>query len=276
MANVDSTNPLDAKAIINCLPVALAKRINLDVLQSVDSTNLELHRQLGSAASGTVCLAEQQTAGRGRLGRPWHSPLGVNLYCSVLWRFERDVTALNGLSLAVGVAACRALTELNYSQAKLKWPNDLVVIDQQHRLTKLGGILIEVDGASGQPCSAIIGIGINCSMPASSAESIDQPWTDLTRLGDSEPPSRNLLAAVVLRHCFAALDQFSAEGLAAFRSDWARFDALANRSVRVLIGQQQFDCDALGISDDGGLRCRTFDGQERTFNAGEVSVRAQQ
>ena len=91
---------------------------------------------LRRAPSGTVCLAERQTAGRGRRGRTWVSPFAANLYLSVLWRYPIGPAALGGVSLAAGVAVARVLAGLGVADLGLKWPNDLL-----WRGRKLGGLL---------------------------------------------------------------------------------------------------------------------------------------
>ena len=118
----------------------------------------ELDRMLRQAEaglpSGSVCVAEQQTAGRGRRGRPWVSPYAGNIYLSVLWRFAQGATALEGLSLAVGVAVATALERSGVQGVGLKWPNDVL-----HEGAKLGGILLEMVGDATGACAVVIGVG---------------------------------------------------------------------------------------------------------------------
>jgi Biotin-(acetyl-CoA carboxylase) ligase len=100
----------------------------LTILQQTDSTNQAVLNAVPQGAGhGLVVLAEQQTAGRGRRGRVWASPYGANIYLSVGWRFSLGAAALEGLSLAVGVAVAHALKVLGYPQSQLKWPNDVLV-----------------------------------------------------------------------------------------------------------------------------------------------------
>ena len=263
---------LDAGRIAAALPAPVREGLAaLEVAWSLDSTNSRLLR-LGDPGPGTrVLLAERQTGGRGRRGRPWASPLAANLYLSVARRFDAGLARLGGLSLVAGIAVVDALHALGVERARLKWPNDLVVV-AEGRLRKLGGILVEGGGEYAGPAHAVIGIGLNVRMPPEAGEAIDQPWIDLLALGAFPP--RDHVAAAVLAHLLPALDRFDAEGLAPFLRAYAAQDALAGQPVRILAGEGEHHGTALGVAADGALRVRTAGG-ERLFHAGEVSLRAE-
>lgn len=237
----------------------------IEVAWSLDSTNAELLRR-EPAAGMTVLLAERQTGGRGRRGRPWVSPLAANLYLSVARRFSGGLARLGGLSLVSGVVAAEALHALGFHEVRLKWPNDLVVGPR-----KLGGLLVEGGGEHGGPVRAVIGLGLNVRMPPAFGARIGQPWIDLAAMS-SRPPSRNMLASTLLVHLLPALDAFDREGLAPFLPRYAPLDALRGREIVVHAGDAEHAGMALGIAADGALRARTAEG-ERRFHAGEVSVR---
>lgn len=262
---------LDADAILAALPDAARGQVDtLDVAWSIDSTSSELLRRGTGGAGAQVLLAERQTGGRGRRGRAWASPLAANLYLSVARRFEAGLARLGGLSLVAGVAVVQALHALGIAQARLKWPNDVVVVDAGG-LRKLGGILVEGGGEHAGPARAVVGIGLNVRMPAREAAAIDQPWIDLVALHDP-PPTRDALAAALLAQLLPALAAFDRDGLAPFLPRYAAFDALAGQPVRVLAGDGEARGVALGVADDGALRVRLAQG-ERLFHAGEVSLR---
>jgi len=257
---------LDEAALRAALPPGLAAATALEVAWTVDSTNSELLRR-GPAPGTVVLLAERQTAGRGRLGRAWASPLGAQVCLSVRRGFEGGLARLAGLSLVAGIAAAEALRALGYADVGLKWPNDLVVDGH-----KLGGLLVEGGGEYAGPVHAVVGLGLNVRLPEAVAAGIDQPWTDLARLPGT-PPSRTAIAAALLGHLLPALEAFDRAGLAPFLPRYAALDALAGRPVRVLGGQGSVvEGQALGVAADGGLRVLTGAG-ERVFHAGEVSVR---
>ncbi len=258
---------LDAAALRAALPAA-AGGGTLEVAWSLDSTNSELLRRPPPAGSA-VLLAERQTAGRGRRGRAWISPLGAQVCLSVRRGFDGGLARLGGLSLVAGVAVAEALRALGFGQVGLKWPNDLVAGDR-----KLAGLLVEGGGEHAGPVHAVVGLGLNVRLPEAAAAAIDQPWTDLARLaGTAALPPRNTIAAAVLAHLLPALETFDREGLAPFLPRYAALDALSGRPVRVLHGSAGVEGEAAGLASDGGLRVATVTG-ERIFHAGEVSVRA--
>ncbi len=245
----------------------IVKLPTIEVLDRVDSTSDALwRRHQGGDSRSCVLLAEQQTGGRGRRQRSWSSPYGAQICLSMLWRLEGGVAAAQGLSIALGVAAWRALREIGVDTVMLKWPNDLQVDDH-----KLGGVLIEASGELGGPCTVVAGIGINVRLPPEF--SVDQAFTDLHRACGTAP-ERNLLAAVLCRHWLQMLDSYPQHGLAGVLDDFRHADALHQRPVRVESGNDFADGVAQGIDGQGRLRVLQ-DNRERCFASAEVSVRAQ-
>jgi len=254
-----------------------APRINADLAQHaltvrvVDcckSTNADMLSEAEAGApSGRVLVAEMQTEGRGRLGRPWHSGIANALTFSVLWRFDRSVAGLAGLSLAVGVAIARAL-RMQGIGAELKWPNDLL---WQGR--KLGGILIEIRGDSLGPCAAVIGVGLNVHLGAMERQRIDQLAADLTEAGTSER-SRSQWLVHILRELSAVLRQFGEQGFAAVREEWMRYHAHQGAGVCLAMPDgTRLEGDALGVDESARLLIATAQGIQRV-HAGDVSLRA--
>ena len=261
---------LDAARIGTELDPATRKRLRaIDVFWQIDSTNSELSRRAGSGSHELdACVAETQSAGRGRRGRAWQSPLGGNLYFSLLRRFEQGMGTLSGLSLAVGVAVIEALTDCGVAEVGLKWPNDVLA-----RGRKLAGILVELGGEFLGPCHAVIGIGINLRLPPATRARIDQPAIDLATLLDGELPSRNRLAGRLLVRLIAALDRFAAQGFDAFHADYARHDLLAGRAIRVLAAGEERAGVAAGIDARGALILRHGKALAH-YDSAEVSVRS--
>jgi BirA family biotin operon repressor/biotin-[acetyl-CoA-carboxylase] ligase len=259
---------LDADRLLAALaPAARAGVAQWQLVFETDSTQRLAHRDGPPSHGAAVVIAERQTAGQGRRGRAWSSPLAAHLYLSVARRFAGGLAALTGLSLAVGIAVAEALRGAGFAQVALKWPNDLVAGGR-----KLGGILVDVRGEAQGPCEAVIGLGLNVRMPAGWPTGIDQPWCDLAGLAAS-PPSRHDLAVRVLDALLPALERFDAEGFAAFAPCWPALDALAGHAVRVVEGAREHEGIAVGIDPDGALRVRHADG-ERRWHGGEVSLRA--
>ena len=270
-ALVQPLDLLDRDGILDAMaPPVRREAAGLEVEWSLASTNAALLTApvpIGTA----ILLAECQTGGRGRRGRPWASPLAANLYLSVARSFEGGLARLSGLSLVAGVAVAEALHGLGAGRVQLKWPNDIVVVDGTV-LQKLGGILVEGGGEHAGPVRAVVGIGLNVRMPMAVAQGIDQPWRDLAgELGDALP-SRNAIAAAVLSSLLPALEAFDREGLAPFLPRYLPHDALSHRAVVVHAHDGAWPGVAVGIAGDGALRVRFADG-ERSVHAGEVSVR---
>lgn len=266
---------LDADAIVMAMPDgARARLADLEVAWSIDSTNSELLRRQAPRDGVAVLLAERQTGGRGRRGRDWASPLAANLYLSLARSFDGGLARLGGLSLVAGVAAAEALHALGLGAVRLKWPNDLVIVEGG-RLRKLGGLLVEGSGEHAGPVRAVIGLGVNVRMPAAHGRAIDQPWIDLAAMAGDALPSRNAVAAALLAALLPALEQFDRDGLPAFLPRHAGLDALAGRDIVLHGGDGDRIGTALGLAQDGALRVRLADGRVQAFHAGEVSVRPQ-
>ncbi|MBS0590999.1 MAG: bifunctional biotin--[acetyl-CoA-carboxylase] ligase/biotin operon repressor BirA [Proteobacteria bacterium] len=259
---------LDADRIRSALDGATRKRLSgLATHWQIDSTSSELQRRATSAKGVEVCLAERQNAGRGRRGRVWQSPLGGNVYLSLLRRFEAGMAAMSGLSLVVGIAVVEALGDCGVAGIGLKWPNDVLVDGR-----KLAGILVELGGEFLGPCHAVIGIGINLRLPQETRAQIDQPAIDVASLG-GEMPSRNRLAARLIARLIEAIDRFEAQGFAAFVDTFARYDALSGRDVRVLAAKAVQEGVACGVDARGALIVRH--GKATThYDSADVSVRA--
>jgi BirA family biotin operon repressor/biotin-[acetyl-CoA-carboxylase] ligase len=259
---------LDADLIMSELGPA-REDLRIEVLDHADSSNAVLmQRAAQGAASGSVLAVEWQNAGRGRLGKAWHSGLGDTLTFSLLWRFESGLAALSGLSLAVGIALMRALDELGVPDAGLKWPNDVLMGNG-----KLAGILLEAQGDMLGPSAVVIGIGLNLSVPEALRERIDQPVSDLAAL-DMPMPERNHVLAVLLKHLASILGEFAVRGFATMRGEWESRHDFQQRPVRLLLPDgAQVTGMVLGVTDDGALRLATTQGVQ-IFNAGEVSLRS--
>lgn len=260
---------LDARRILDALDGKDGAHLaRIQIHDQIDSTNARLMAEAqGGASSGTVCLAERQTAGRGRRGRTWISPFGSNLYLSVLWRYALAPATLGGASLAVGVAMARVLRDAGVGEIALKWPNDL-----WWRRRKLAGLLLEVGGEAQGPSFLVAGLGINLRMPADQGQVIDQPWTDLSTVLGEHCPGRNALAGGLIAALCSALDTYGRLGLEPFLEDWDAFDGLRGETVRLRLGEQLIEGVHAGIAPDGALRLLTDQGV-RSYHAGEVSLR---
>jgi len=239
----------------------------LAVIPVIDSTNQYLLDRMDSLQSGDACVAEYQQAGRGRRGRQWVSPFGVNLYLSMYWRLEQGPAAAMGLSLVIGIVLAEALQELGAADVRVKWPNDIYLEDR-----KLAGILVELTGKTGDAAQIVIGAGINLGMRAPAAEAINQGWINLQEAGVTV--NRNALSARIVNKLRSALAQFEQDGLMPFVGRWARLDNFIDRPVKLLIGDREIFGIARGIDQQGGLILEQ-DGVRKSWVGGEISLRPQ-
>lgn len=257
---------LSAERIRADLPSGCREHLKtLTVLDQVDSTNTWLATQ--SAALPAACLAEFQTAGRGRRGRQWFSPFGANLYLSLAWQFEDLPPGFTALGMTTAVAAVKALARFGIGGVAVKWPNDLIAGGR-----KLGGILVDMQGEPPARARAVIGVGINVRMPETGPEQIDQPWVDIATLTGPAAPGRNALAAALIAELMAALELFAARGFPAFAADWRALDLAAGHTVSLHHQEQIIIGTALGVDDDGALLLRVG-GDTRRFVSGDISLR---
>lgn len=252
--------------------LAACDELSVEAVDTIGSTNEALmNAPFGAAPGGPRLLAAAgQSAGRGRRGRGWVTEPGRAVAFSIA--FERSVVAQPppaALSIAVGVAAARALEKLA-PDVQLKWPNDL-----QRARRKLGGILVESRRAAPGGATlerVVVGIGLNLLAPRAAA-GVAQPTCGLF---DAEPLPEfaaesviGLLAAAIV----PAVALFLAQGLASFLDDWRRFDALEGEAVALLDGERTVATGrAAGLDATGGLRLESADGV-RVVSSGEVSLR---
>jgi len=260
---------LDAERVRAAIaPPQRARIAHIEIHDEIDSTNSHLMRAARAGApSGTLCLAERQSGGRGRHGRCWVSPYGSNLYLSLLWHFALSPAELAGLSLAAGTAVADALSSEGVAEIGLKWPNDLLWHGR-----KLGGLLLELSGEATGPSQVVIGVGVNTRLGAAGS-AIDQPWTDLEQILGAQAIDRNRLAGRVAEGLLAAVARYAEAGLTPFIAQWERRDHHRGTAVELRLGERRVLGTHAGITEQGALRLLTAAG-EQTFQAGEVSLRA--
>jgi len=261
---------LDAAQIAHHLGTA-APQFALEVVDSVGSTNtLLMQRANAGASSAAAVAAENQVAGRGRMGRAWHAGIGGALTFSLLWRFQRGAGALAGLSLAVGVALARVFESLGAAGAMLKWPNDVLWGG-----SKLAGILIEMQGDALGPSLAVIGIGINVRLSESVRKRVDQPITDLeTACGKTLDRNEVLARSLVELH--RVLEGFARDGFGALHGEWQRRHAYQGRVVTLALPDGKVESGvARGVADDGALLVETATALRR-YHTGDITLRPAQ
>lgn len=238
----------------------------LKLFEEIDSTNEFLLKNAESLPSGSLCLAECQTAGRGRRGRQWYSPQSENLYFSMLWRYESgDFSTLSSLSLVVALVIAETFEQLGVEEIQIKWPNDIY-----YQGKKTGGILIE-NKLDKNGISLVIGIGLNLGMGVVDQTVVTQAWSDLAayRL------NRNQLAAQLANKLQHTLIAFPYTHFSTYLPLWQRFDIFYNRSVKLLTEQGEIHGISQGINEKGELLLER-DGSIECYAIGEISLRAQE
>ncbi len=244
---------LDAAAI--ALP-----GVEVAVVERCSSTNDLLLRK--NSEKPVLLAAEEQTAGRGRRGRRWHSAPGAGVTFSLGRRIRRPARELPALSLVAGVAVVRALRALGVRAAALKWPNDLVVDG-----AKLGGILVETR-SHGTVAYAVIGVGINCRRVPGLGKRVRRRVAFLNEFTSAE---RNEVIRKTAAALLEALEAFEARGLDALRAEWEAMDAHAGQRVRVRLADgRTLSGIASGLAEDGSLKLLTRSGL-RAVHSGRLA-----
>ena len=215
------------------------------------------------AGEGTIVIAEEQTAGRGRFGRQWVSPPGLNLYFTVVLR--PDVHRLRALAQVAPLSVCRMLESHTSIRPLIKWPNDVLV-----ERRKLAGILIETEFAGENPRYALVGIGLNVNFRPGGTP-LDGIATSIAQELDKEV-SRERVLANLMNH-LEELYRRSSSGRQVHDLWRSRLDTLG-REITVRFQGEAFAGVAEDVDTEGNLILRRDDGSLMRFEAGEVSLRA--
>jgi BirA family biotin operon repressor/biotin-[acetyl-CoA-carboxylase] ligase len=227
---------------------------DIRLFSRVDSTNRYLLAEAAlGQAEGVVAVADEQTAGRGRLGRTWEAVRGSALLVSVLLRPDLPPDRRHLVTLAAAVAAADAVHAVAGFEARVKWPNDLVVADR-----KLAGILAEADGAG----AVIVGMGLNLR-----ADAFPPELAELATACDlhADPIARDDLLVAWLNALDGYLDALDGVVAAA-----AQRSATIGRRVRVELAHEQVNATATRLTDEGYLVVTLDDGTEQIVTAGDV------
>ena len=230
--------------------------VEVRVVERCSSTN-----DLALKAGSTILVAaEEQTAGRGRRGRRWHSAPGAAITFSLGRRVERPVRELAALSLVAGVAAARALRALGADVA-LKWPNDLILAG-----AKLGGILVETRSGN----FVALGIGINYRRAPGLQARVKQPMAFL----ELDVPRNEVIRRIGVA-LLEAIGEFERRGLDGLRGEWQAMHAHAGQRVRVRLADGRvMSGTASGLAEDGSLQLLTRKGMQAVRSGRVVSARA--
>ena len=230
------------------------------VCLSITTSTQDVAREEAEAGAveGTVVFAEEQTAGRGRFGRAWMSPVGRNLYLTLVLR--PDVARLRVLGMLAPLAVAQAVEETTRLAPRVKWPNDVLLSGR-----KFCGVLIDSEFAGAEPRYALVGIGVNVNYD------VDQVIADVAtsmKAARGRDTSREVVLAALLNRIEALYEEPTS-----VRAQWRERLETLGREVKVTFRGEVFEGVAEDVDEAGNLLLRLADGTVRTFEAGEVSLR---
>jgi BirA family transcriptional regulator, biotin operon repressor / biotin---[acetyl-CoA-carboxylase] ligase len=237
---------------------------------SCASTNdLAAERARAGAPAGLVVATDAQTAGRGRLGRSWHSPAGENLYFSIVLRPTRPASEIPPLTLLVGAAVAVALQALGLSP-RLKWPNDVQLVDETGRRRKLAGILTEMATLGERAQHVVVGVGLNVNGLEFPGELAERATSLRRALG--RPLDRSVVLGAVLDALEPLYEDFERRGPSVAAAAWSTHAALPDHCrVTAPTGPSDWlEGTALGVDADGALRLRDDAGTIHRVISGEL------
>lgn len=240
------------------------KEIPIIVLKTTDSTNTQAKKlALEKIPSGTIILAEEQTAGRGRLGKSFFSPYGSGLYMSIILRPDNNITDPQMITIAAALAVCRAIERLTDLKPKIKWVNDIYLDGK-----KICGILTEAvtDFESGSVESIVVGIGVDCTI---NEDMLPEELCGIVgSLGASEL-KRNQLAAEIAED---VIESFGKLGDLGIINEYRKRSMMFGREVSFEREGKRYFADVTSINDMGNLLVRLKTGESLVLNSGEVTL----
>ena len=262
MIEVVNKNPLDKEKILSKLSNEFRSKVVLEVFDTISSTNdYLLRKEKNKNKDIKICIAEEQTKGRGRRGKSWISPKFKNIYFSLNSYLKKE--DLSGLSIAVALSVSKVLTKINV-MSLIKWPNDLLVGNK-----KICGILIET-AKVGELTKVVIGIGINVNMEYS--ELIDQEWTSI-KLEKKQSVDRNSIITEMIKQLCITLNKFEQEEFDYFLNKFTSLDLLKDKEF-TLKDKPNETFIGKGIDNKGLLIAQNLKDQRIVkFSSGEVSLK---
>ena len=253
----------------------------VDVLQSIDSTNSYLLSKPISEGLARICVSEAQSAGRGRRGNDWQSSANENILFSLAWGFPNWPETITGLGLAVATIVAERLNadffidqnkqpdvgeKSKRNCVKIKWPNDLMV-----GRDKLGGILVEVAGESRGACNVVIGLGLNVNQADLSNSDTGYRWQDLRSLGVTL--DRNKFIGRLASDLIAMLQGFEKNGFAPLCSRWNQLSSYSGQEITITGTSGQLKGQMQGVDKSGALLVLDGEGKQHVIADSSVSVR---
>lgn len=228
----------------------------------LDSTQITAHSiAKEGAVDGTTVIADQQVGGKGRMGRPWHSPSGSGIWMSIILRPELELHRCPQMTLLTAVAVVQAIRDTTGLEAQIKWPNDILLNGK-----KICGILTELNAEWGNINYLIIGIGMNVNVPSFPQELQDIATSLYIEAG--QEVKRVSLIQRILEHLEILYKLYIQDGFSAIKPLWESYANTIGRRVLIRGANQTMEGLALGIDDEGVLLVQKDDGQiEKVYSA---------
>ena len=243
---------------------------NIAYFESLESTNTYAKKLAEQTfQEGLVIIAEEQTAGRGRMGRSWISPKGKGIWMSILLKPDVRPRDASKLTLVAATAVCRGIESCCGLKPLIKWPNDIVMEGR-----KLCGILTEMGAEMDDIEYVVVGIGINANLEEADFDEAVRPIATSLRLLQGENILRKKLVAAILNEFNQLYHPFRSSGsIGHMLEEYKGKSAVIGNTVRILGKNQDITAKAVDINPEGHLIIETSDGNQVTVNSGEISVR---
>ncbi len=240
---------------------------NLISLKTIDSTNLYCVRNIHSLPSGTVVVAESQTAGRGRNGRCWHSPIANNLYTSIIIHTHPMSRLTTFASQAASLAVYSSIIDFDLSDVWIKWPNDIYI-----NQFKVAGILSECHSMQSDAQAIIIGIGVNLNMQQNDLNQIDKPAISLAAILKKEINVDHFLQRLI-NYLDEIVHEIETDGTDRIYKLWKSASPIIGKKVDIFTNtNEKVTGTVVELAYDGGILVQLVSGEKSKFFAGDVSL----
>ena len=242
--------------------------VDIYIYKTTSSTN-EVAKKLAlsGAKHGTVVISEEQTQGKGRMGRSFYSPANTGIYMSIILR--PTLTAMDSVLITTSssVAICDAIHKVTGIECQIKWINDIYINNK-----KVGGILTEASTnfESGTIDYLILGIGINFNNPKDNFPDDLKEIADSLYNGNSNGINRNILCAEILNNILSIIPKIKDYN---FISEYKKRSIILNQEIMYTSGGIYSKGRAIDINNDGSLVIKHDDGSIKILNSGEISIR---
>ncbi len=235
--------------------------------EKTGSTNTVAMDLAEGISEGAVVISDSQEKGRGRLGRSWVSPPGVNIYMSIILRPQIDPGDATLLTIMTSVACATALRRITGLHVSIKWPNDLIVSDR-----KLGGILAELKIARKRIVCAVVGIGINVNINTKDFPKEIRAIATSIKNESGKAFARETVVAEILNEMNGWYPLLNALQRGAIISEWQRLTSTLGKRVKVIAGEETYMGLAETIDDEGMLILRLASGEMKRISSGDLTV----